>query len=38
MSEDIIALLKENVIQGRMTRDDEGIDETLTGPGVLELT
>ena len=38
MSEDIIAALKENVIQGRMTQDDEGIDETLTGPGVLELT
>jgi len=38
MSENIIALLKENVIQGRMTRDDEGIDEALTGPGVLELT
>ena len=38
MSEDIIAVLKENVIQGRMTRDDEGIDESLTGPGVLELT
>ncbi|MEA3470345.1 MAG: corrinoid protein [Thermodesulfobacteriota bacterium] len=38
MSEDIIALLKENVIQGRMTRDDEGIDDTLSGPGVVELT
>jgi len=38
MSEDIIAALKENVIQGRMTQDDEGVDETLTGPGVLELT
>ncbi len=38
MGEDIIALLKENVIQGRMTQDDEGVDETLTGPGVLELT
>ena len=39
MSEDIIALLKENVIQGRKTRDDEGIDEALSGtPGVLELT
>jgi 5-methyltetrahydrofolate--homocysteine methyltransferase len=38
MSEDIIAALKENVIQGRMTRDDEGIDDDLTGPGVLELT
>lgn len=38
MMNDIIARLKENVIQGRMTRDDEGIDDTLTGPGVVELT
>jgi len=39
MAEDIVALLKENVIQGRKTRDDEGIDEELTGtPGVVELT
>jgi len=39
MSEDVIALLKENVIQGRKTKDDEGIDEELSGtPGVLELT
>ena len=38
MGDDIIALLKENVIQGRKTADDEGIDEDLTGPGVLELT
>ena len=39
MSEDTIALLKENVIQGRKTKDDEGIDEDMTGtPGVLELT
>lgn len=39
MSEDIIALLKENVIQGRKTREDEGVDESLSGtPGVLELT
>jgi len=39
MSEDIIAALKENVIQGRKTQDDEGIDEDLSGsPGVLELT
>jgi len=39
MSEDIIAALKENVIQGRKTKDDEGIDEDMTGkPGVLELT
>jgi len=39
MSEDIIAILKENVIQGRKTKDDEGIDEGLVGkPGVVELT
>ncbi len=39
MSEDIIALIKENVIQGRKTKDDEGLDESMSGtPGVLELT
>jgi 5-methyltetrahydrofolate--homocysteine methyltransferase len=39
MSEDIVAALKENVIQGRKTKDDEGIEEDMTGtPGVLELT
>ncbi len=39
MSEDIIAILKENVIQGRKTQDDEGIDESLSEtPGVVELT
>ena len=39
MTEDIIARLKENVIQGRKTQDDEGIDEALCGtPGVVELT
>jgi 5-methyltetrahydrofolate--homocysteine methyltransferase len=39
MSNDIIATLKENVIQGRKTQDDVGIDEDLTGtPGVVELT
>lgn len=38
MSQDTISALKENVIQGRKTEDDEGIDEDLTGPGVLELT
>ena len=39
MTEDMVALLKENVIQGRKTKDDEGIDESLSGtPGVLELT
>lgn len=39
MSEDIVALIKENVIQGRKTGDDEGIDDSLSGtPGVEELT
>ena len=39
MKEDIIALLKENVIQGRKTKDDEGVDGDMVGtPGVLELT
>ncbi len=36
---EIIAKLKENVIQGRKTQQDEGIDEELSGtPGVVELT
>ena len=39
MSEDIVTLLKENVIQGRKTKDDEGVDGDMVGmPGVLELT
>ena len=39
MSEDVVALLRENVIQGRRTVDDEGVDEDMSGkPGVLELT
>ena len=38
MSEELIERLKENVIQGRKTQEDEGIDEDLTGPGVVELT
>ena len=38
MSEDIIGMIKENVIQGRKTREDIGIDEELSGtPGVVEL-
>jgi 5-methyltetrahydrofolate--homocysteine methyltransferase len=37
--DDIIARLKENVIQGRKNQDEEGIDEKLSGtPGVVELT
>jgi len=39
VSEDVVALLRENVIQGRRTVDDEGVDEDMSGkPGVLELT
>ena len=38
MSEDVITLLRENVIQGRKTSEDEGIDADMSGPGVLELT
>jgi 5-methyltetrahydrofolate--homocysteine methyltransferase len=38
MTEDIISLIQENVIQGRMTKDDEGMDEGMVGqPGVTEL-
>jgi len=39
MSDDIVALIKENVIQGRKTKDDEGVDGDFSGkPGVVELT
>jgi 5-methyltetrahydrofolate--homocysteine methyltransferase len=39
MSKDIITKIKGNVIEGRKTQDDVGIDESLTGtPGVVELT
>jgi 5-methyltetrahydrofolate--homocysteine methyltransferase len=38
MPEDIINLIRENVIQGRVTFEDEGMDEGLVGqPGVTEL-
>jgi len=38
MPEEIISLIQENVIQGRMTKDDEGMDEGIVGrPGVTEL-
>ena len=38
MPEDIISLIQENVIQGRMAMDDEGMDEGMVGqPGVTEL-
>ena len=39
MTEDIISLIRENVIQGRLTQDDEGLDGGMVGqPGVTELT
>jgi 5-methyltetrahydrofolate--homocysteine methyltransferase len=39
MTEDIISLIRENVIQGRVTQDDEGLDGGMVGqPGVTELT
>jgi 5-methyltetrahydrofolate--homocysteine methyltransferase len=38
MTEDIISLIRENVIQGRVTKDDEGMDEGMAGqPAVTEL-
>jgi 5-methyltetrahydrofolate--homocysteine methyltransferase len=38
MSEDIISAIQESVIQGRVTKDDEGMDEGMVGqPGVTEL-
>jgi len=38
MTEDIINLVRENVIQGRVNQDDEGLDEGMVGqPGVSEL-
>ena len=39
MAEDIISLIRENVIQGRVTQDDEGLDGKMVNqPGVTELT
>jgi len=39
MTEDIVSLLKENVVQGRVTQNDEGIEEGMVGqPGASELT
>jgi len=38
MSEDLLELISQNVIQGRITADDEGMDESMVGqPGVTEL-
>ena len=39
MIEDIISLIRENVVQGRVTQDDEGMGEGMVGqPAVSELT
>jgi 5-methyltetrahydrofolate--homocysteine methyltransferase len=39
MTEDIIELICRNVVQGRVTADDEGMEEDMAGqPGVTELT
>ena len=38
MNNDLIALIRENVVQGRKTSADEGLDGEQTGQGVLELT
>lgn len=38
MSEDIISSIQQSVIQGRITKDDEGMEEGMVGqPGVTEL-
>ena len=38
MSEDILSLIKENVVQGRITCEDEGMEEGMEGkPAVTEL-
>ncbi|MDY6907302.1 MAG: corrinoid protein [Chloroflexota bacterium] len=38
MAEDILAQIRHNVIQGRITKDDEGYDEGMVGtPGVTDL-
>ena len=38
MAETIISLIRENVIQGRVTQEDEGMEEGMVGqPGVTEL-
>jgi 5-methyltetrahydrofolate--homocysteine methyltransferase len=39
MNQDIISLIRENVVQGRVSQDDEGLDGGMAGqPGVTELT
>lgn len=39
MTEDILARIRENVVQGRVTQDDEGMEDGMVGqPAVTELT
>ena len=38
MTEDILALIKENVVQGRINKEDEGMEDGMEGqPAVTEL-
>ena len=38
MTEDILALIKENVVQGRINKEDEGMEDGMEGqPAVIEL-
>jgi len=38
MAEDILKLIQENVVQGRITKEDEGMEEGMVGqPGISEL-
>lgn len=39
MAENLIDLIRENIIQGRVTQEDEGLEDGMVGqPGVIELT
>ena len=39
MTDDIVGLIEKNVIQGRVTQEDEGLEDDMVGsPGVTELT
>jgi hypothetical protein len=39
MNDELIIKLKQNVIEGRKTGEDEGVSDELSGtPGVVELT
>ena len=39
MAQNLIDLIRENIIQGRVTQEDEGLEDGMVGqPGVIELT